>query len=324
MKVRDRVLLFAGLSAAALAALSTYARYAVRRFEDLEPGSAGAPGEFIDVDGVRMHYVEVGEGEPLLLVHGLGASTFSFRYVIPELAPRFRVVAVDLKGSGYSARPATSDYSLTAQADLLRRFMDRLQIERAAVVGHSMGGAVAMRLALRYPERVSRLVLVDSAGDHELERGRTLARVVRPFFAIGVVFTLQRRWFRRLSRRSAVHDPAQVTPEALEGYFRPTRIKGHARALASFTVDRARDEPLALERIAQPTLVMWGEHDRWLPPRRGDELARRIPNARLLIIRGAGHLPLEEQPDVCNLALLEFLAPQSAVEASPPSVARPS
>jgi pimeloyl-ACP methyl ester carboxylesterase len=133
----------------------------------------------VEVDGVPIHYVEAGQGKAVLLIHGLGASTFSFRHTIPELAQRYRVIALDLKGFGYSARPQ-SDYSLTAQAALVRQVMDRLGVERAAVVGHSMGGAVAMRLALGYPERVSRLVLVASATDRELRRLPSSGRPRRP------------------------------------------------------------------------------------------------------------------------------------------------
>ena len=138
---RARLLALAG---AAFAACSAYAWYATRRFEQLEPHSAGAPGSFLDIDSLRIHYVEAGQGPPVVLIHGWNASTFSFRYTIPELARHHRVVALDLKGYGYSGRPAKGDYSLTAQAELVRRLMDRLDIHRADVIGHSMGGAVAM------------------------------------------------------------------------------------------------------------------------------------------------------------------------------------
>ena len=317
----DRALRFGALFGTLFGGLSLYARYAVRRFEHLEPDSAGAPGTFLDVDGVRIHYVEAGRGEPVLLIHGLNASTFGFRYTIPELAQHYRVVALDLKGFGYSERPADGDFSLTAQTTLVRQAMERLEIGRAAVVGHSMGGAVAMRLAARFPERVARLVLVDSATDRELRRGLRLGRLLRPLLPIAALFTLHRRSFRRLALRLAVHDPAHVTPEVVEGSFRPRRVKGHLRALGAWLVDRGRDEPLAPARIPQPTLILWGEHDRWLPPSRGEALARLIPNAKLVLVPSAGHLPLEEQPDFCNRALLAFLRRSEPVAAPPGAAA---
>lgn len=303
----NRAIRLAALAGVGLIGLSAYARYAVRRYEDLDPESAGAPGEFIDVDGVRLHYVQAGEGDTVVLIHGFGASTFSYRYTIPELAQHFRVVALDLKGFGYSERPAGSDYSLTAQAELVRGAMDRLGIERAAVVGHSMGGAIAMRLVLSHPERVSRLVLVDSASDDMMHRGLLPSWVAAPFVPIAVTFTVHRRRFRQFALRSAVHDPAHITPEVVEGYMRPSRFRGYARGLAALLTGRGVDQPLAIERIEQPTLILWGEHDRWLPPSQGEALAEAIPNAQLVLLRSAGHLPLEEQPVESHGPLLTFL-----------------
>ena len=294
------------LAAGVFAGYAAFAWYAVRRLEDLEPESAGAPGTFIDIDGVRVHYVEAGQGEAVVLVHGWNGSTFGFRHIIPELAQHFRVVAPDLKGFGYSARPARSDYSLSAQADLVRAFMRRLGIERAALVGHSMGGGVAMTLALRYPASVSRLVLVDSVTAREQRRGLRLGLLLRPLLPLMAAVGMRRSVVRR-ALRAVVHDPASATPEAVEAHFRPLRMKGHLRAMGRQLVDRGRDAPLEPERISQPTLILWGEHDRVIPIATGDELAVRIPNARLVRIRSAGHLPLEEQPESSNAALLRFL-----------------
>jgi pimeloyl-ACP methyl ester carboxylesterase len=304
MSIQSRAL---PIVAAAAAGFFAYASHAVRRFEDVNPESTDAPGASLDVDGVRIHYVEAGQGEAVVLIHGIGASTYSFRHAIPELAQHFRVIALDLKGFGYSARPAEGDYSLTAHADLVRQVMERLNIARATVLGHSMGGAVAMRLAMRAPERVSRLVLVDSATDREMGAGATASKLLRPLMPLGALIFLHRRSLRRLLLSTAVHDPAHLTPETFEAHFYPTRMKGHLRALGALLAQRGRDKPLAPERLQQPTLILWGEHDRWLPLSRGEELAGLIPNARLLSVPSAGHLPLEEQPDFCNRALVAFL-----------------
>ncbi len=320
----NRLLRLLGLAGVGFAALNVYGRYAVRRFEDLDPETAGVPGSFIDVDGVRVHYVEAGRGAPLVLVHGFAGSTFSFRYVIPELARHYRVVALDLKGFGYSERPEGADYALAAQAELVRGLMDRLGIEQATVVGHSMGGAESMRLAARYPERVARLVLVDSATDHELGRTRRLA-LLRPFFPMAAVFTLHRMGFRERALRFVVHDPAHVTPEMVEGYFRPMRVKGQLRALGEMASGRQREEPVDLNAVRAPTLVLWGEHDRVLPLSVGEELARELPDARLIMVPSAGHMPLEEQPEFSNRVLLEFLGPATEAPAEPgPAVSQES
>jgi pimeloyl-ACP methyl ester carboxylesterase len=298
------------LTAAAAVGLYAYGAYAVRRFENLDPESAGAPGQIADIDGIRLHYIDAGQGDPVVLVHGLNASTFTYRYTVPELSRKTRVIAIDLLGFGYSGRPVDADYSLSAHADRLARLLDHLGIKEAAVAGHSMGGGVAMHFALRYPERVTRLVLVDSVSDHELRRGRRASRFSRVALPL-VALLFHRRWFRRAILRTAVHDPAHLTPEYLEQLFRTSRMRGHLRALGLLSAHRAKDPPIDAQEIGCPTLVMWGEHDRWLPSWHGEELAASIPDASFKPVWSAGHLPLEEQPDLSNVLLIDFLCQRS-------------
>jgi pimeloyl-ACP methyl ester carboxylesterase len=318
MGFRKQLLRFLAIAGIPLTGYAVYARRFVRRFEDLDPETAGAPGSFIDIDGRSIHYVQAGQGDPVVLIHGWNGSTFDLRYIIPELAQRYRVVAIDLLGYGYSARPADGDYSIAGQGGLVGQMMDRLGIERAAVLGHSMGGAIAMWLALHYPERVERLILVDSVTANEMFRGRNWGMVLRPLLPL-LSPVLLRKWIMRRGLRSAVHDPAHLTPETLEDHLRPLRMKGHLRASAKQLSDRRRDEAFDAGQIRQPTLILWGEHDRWVPLSTGEVLAQLIPNARLVAIRSAGHLPLEEQPALCNRELLEFLATSAALAPRPMS-----
>jgi pimeloyl-ACP methyl ester carboxylesterase len=315
MPSRRRVAFLATIGA--LGAVWSYSRRVVRRWEDLELAEVEKPGRLIRVGDVELHYVDAGEGPALLLLHGIGASTFSFRRLIPHLAAHFRVLALDMKGFGFSERTAVGDYSLLAHARLARDFLDAVGIEQAFVLGHSLGGAVAMHLAVVFPERVRRLVLVSSASDRETRRGIRGARLLRPFLPVVAAFTLRNRWFRRMSLRSACYDPAYVTPEVMEGYLAPTHIRGHLRSLGNLLVDRRNDPPLDPSTIRQPTLIIWGEGDRWLPPSRGRQLQGLIPDSRLLIIERAGHLVPEEQPDEAAHAIIDFLQEEAADQQPP-------
>lgn len=295
---------------AALGAVGTawsYSKRALQRWENVELDEVEKPGRTVRVGGVDMHYVEVGSGPVLLLLHGLGASTFSFRRLLPLLAPHMRAIAVDLKGFGYSDRPSDGDYSLSAHARAVRDFMDVMGIERASVLGHSLGGAIAMHLAAAFPERVERLVLVSSASQGEVGRAVFGARFLRLFLPLVAVLTLQNRRFRSFSLRSAFYDPASLTDEVMEGYIRPTRIKGHLRALGELMVDRAKDPRIDPSAICQPTLIIWGSGDRWLPPSNGRRLQRQIPGARMVVVDRAGHLVPEEQPEETAGAIVGFL-----------------
>ena len=164
-----------------------------------------------------------------------------------------------------------------------------------------------MHLALEFPERVERLILVSSASDSETRRGLRSSRLVRPLLPVVAAFTVQNRRFRRMSLRSACYDPAFVTPEILEGYMAPTRVRGHLRALGSLMVDRRKDQPVDLSAISQPTLIMWGAADRWLPASHGERLRALVPNSQMAMIENAGHLVLEEQPEKAAEAVVDFL-----------------
>ena len=304
MASRKRLFL---LGAVALGTVWSYSRRAVRRWEDTDLAAATPTGHSIEVDGVQLHYVEAGSGPPLLLLHGLNGSTFGFRLLTPYLTSRFHVIALDLMGFGYSERPLHRDYSLSAQARLVAGFLDALGIRKASVLGHSLGGAVAMHLALQFPDRVDRLVLVSSAADTETRRGLRSSRLVRPLLPLVAVFTVQNKRFRRMSLRSACYDPSFLTSEIVEGYLAPTRVRGHLRALGAMMVDRRKDPVLDLSAISQPTLILWGAADRWLPVSHGGRLMALIPNSRMEVIEGAGHLVLEEQPEESARVLTDFL-----------------
>ena len=312
MSALKRALRIGGMTGLAITGYAAYAQYAIRRFEHLDPLNADAPGSYLDIDGTAIHYVEAGRGEDVVLIHGWNGSTFSFRYTIPELAQRYRVIAIDLMGYGYSARMRDADYSLTGQSEIVAQAMDRLGVTNAAVIGHSMGGAVATRLALRHPDWVRKLVLVDSVNVTEMRQATRFGKLLRVVMPLGAPLLLHPYRSRRRIFLTAVHDPAYLTPEIEEGYFRPMHMKGHLRSMGQQLTSRQDDDLLSPSDITQPTLILWGEHDSWLRPELGERLNAEIPDSRLTLVPSAGHLPLEEQPDFCNREILRFLQDDEA------------
>ena len=288
--------------AAVVAALAGIGRLLLSHWEKIEWLKASRPGKLIEVDGVRLHYIEEGGGAPVMLIHGLGGHTYSFRHTTPALARHFRVIALDLKGFGYSERPKGGDYSLTEHARLVLRFMDALGIGRVSVLGHSMGGEVAMRVAAMAPERVERLVLSASVSGDRIWTLPPLPVLFQTFVA---VFTrlFGRRIFRRL-----FYDPRHATEEAREAYAAPTRIRGHADALYELAKDSRRDRRIDYGKIGAPTLILWAAADRVLPRLTLRRLGQHFPRAQVVQIEKAGHLLLEERPDACNEVIAQFLA----------------
>ncbi|MCJ7811094.1 MAG: alpha/beta hydrolase [Dehalococcoidia bacterium] len=302
-----RLLLLGGLTAGAVAALWAYSRWLVRRSENLDLADVPKPGDIIRLNGVGIHYVDEGQGPPLVLIHGLGGSICNFRYNIPVLSQHLRVVAHDLKGFGYSERPATGDYSLTAQARLVAELMDRLGIPRAAVLGHSMGGAIALRLATIWPEKVDRLILVGSAPPDRMVPRFVASPPLPSLLRLGTALVLHQPRLREIVLRQGFYDPAFLNPEMVEEFRDIARIRGSTSSIVSILRDAAREEPIDLSRVSQPVLLLWGRHDRWSSLRLARWLADQIPDARLKVIERARHMVLEERAEEANEATLSFL-----------------
>lgn len=265
----------------------------------------------IEVKGRRMRYFRGGDGPPILLVHGLGGSAMNWAELAPLLARGRRVLAPDLPGHGASeALPAVS--GLDAFADRLAAVMEHEQTGPAPVVGHSLGGLVALRLALRYPELVGSLVLAGSAG---LSIGRPLLRelltaftVLRPGRLAGRYRTLVAR--SPLLRRFvfgfvSVGDPVGLTDLAVEGFLAGQLL--HTDTASAWRALRQDDPRQELERISVPVLVLWGAEDAQLPLEDAFEYARRL-HAPLRTIAGCGHLLIGERPSACADAIEHFIA----------------
>lgn len=314
---RSRLWLAGALAAPVVT--TALARWRVASFERLDERDLRSGATVSTSDGV-LHYVERGAGEPLLLIHGLGASIFTFRRNLDDLARSVRAIAVDLAGFGGSSR-CVRDCSQEAHARRLVEFMDALGIQRAHVLGHSMGGAVALRLAAGWPERVLRLVLVAPAPPDMMRAGALATTLLRPLVPLfGLLY--HSRSFRRLTLRSAFHDPARMmTDEVLDGYWGPARVRGHLEALARLLADRRKDRPVDVRRVTAPTLILWGASDTWLRPALGERLTAQLPDARLVVLPQAGHLLPEERPEEFAAHVEAFLRGR---EASPgDSEARP-
>lgn len=270
---------------------------------------------YIDIDGLRARCLFAGKaGPPVVLIHGLGASAEIWSSSIGPLASRHRVFAPDLPGFGRTEKPGKMAYSPAAYSRFIRDFMTALGIGRAALVGHSLGGGVALRVILDDPLRVERLVLASSAGlgsDVSLPlRIASLPFFDRLFFKPPLpVFT---RFLHRL-----VYDPAAISPAFARMYYEMFFQPGSVRAFASIlraiaTLRGAKPgvlEPIraGLASIAAPTLILWGREDRILPVSQAVDAAGRIPGARLHIFERCGHMPNIEHPEEFNRRVLEFL-----------------
>jgi pimeloyl-ACP methyl ester carboxylesterase len=270
---------------------------------------------FIEVNGVNIHYKIVGDGEPVfILLHGFGASLFSWREVTEPLVEFGTVIAYDRPAFGLTERPleweGENPYSQDSQVELVIGLMDALGIEKATLVGNSAGGTVSMLAALKYPLRVTSLILVDPA----VYAGGGAPAWIRPLLGtpqmrhLGPLFARQLQAQGTEFIKTAWHDPSKITPEIFEGYQKPLQVENWDKALWYLTLS-SRESGLA-ERVSDfnlPVLVITGDDDRIVPTEQSVRLAGEIQNAELVIISQCGHLPHEECPAEFMQAVTDFL-----------------
>lgn len=306
------------LAAAGVAAVAACVE-AVRRERAQIVAGLTPPGEVREIDGERLHFIDQGSGPAVVLIHGFGASGFSWREIIGDLAGSRRVIVPDLPGFGFSERRPVWPLTLQQHARRIARLMDELGIERAAVVGHSMGGGVAARLAIQFPGKVDRLVFVASIDPGE-EQWASGAHLVGPALfvtGLGLAIPAATRAASRLAVRSMVWDREYATEEVIHGYCDPLLIPGTGACLRKLAVDTREEPPADLSGVSVPALVISGASDRGIPPATGERIAAAIPGARHIIIENAGHLIPEEQPDVFLGHLRPFLAEAEAETGAP-------
>ena len=264
------------------------------------------------IGGIRTHYVVAGQGRPVVLIHGLGASVAVWRDNLAALAERLTVYAVDLPGHGDSDKP---DISCDAESmiEFVRAFADHLGIETPALIGHSLGGALALLTALAHPELVSRLVLVSSG---------SLGRQVTPFLRLAAL-----RWIGEwltggrfdttgLMLRQSFHDESLITPELMDELRRTGSMPGAKEAalkavrnfISPWGVRRKYVRTGELDTLDMPLMIVWGEKDRVLPVKHGRQAAKSSAAAELHVLSDCGHMPHMERAAEFNALALEFLS----------------
>ncbi len=277
---------------------------------DLVRKYANEESQFIDVRGMRVHYRDEGTGEKvLLLLHGIGASLHTWDGWIQPLSYDFRILRVDMPGFGLTGPSPDGDYGIQSYVDFIDEFLDKLGVQTIDIAGNSLGGQVAWNYALKRPERVGRLVMIDAAGYPRDAAGGagTILRLARLPGVRNLLTMLTPRSLIADSLREVYGNPANLSDDLINRYFDLARRPGNRRAFieraAAAGADRNGDHSL----LKQPVLILWGAEDRWIPLADARDFANDIDNARLIVYPGIGHVPMEELPGPTARAALTFL-----------------
>ena len=266
-------------------------------------------------DAVKLAIQESGKGKPIVFIHGLGASSYTWHKIAPELAKTNRVIAIDLKGFGQSDKPLDNRYSIFDQAKLVEDFLSRSGLRGVTLVGHSYGGGVALAVALNQMDagnrQIEKLVLIDSVA----------YRQPLPFFfqvlrtpIIGELgMTLvppEVQMARALS--IAYYKDEKVTKETVDNYASALHSEGGRHALFhtinSLDPEKAEEFSYRYRTLTTPALLLWCEHDKIVPLKFGKRLFSELPDARIEVIEDCGHIPHEEQPEETLRLIRSFAA----------------
>ena len=269
------------------------------------------------VDGTPVNYIEMGEGPPLLLIHGLAGSWQNWLETIPYFARTRRVLAPDLPGFGDSPLPPEK-ISIPGYGRLLDHFCTSLGAERGSVIGNSMGGFIAAEVAIAHPQRVDKLVLVSAAGitaEHQRNE-RALALMRRFEAALAWASTHPKPNFLLRPRGRQALRLVFAHPEKLPGPLLFEQAKGSGKPGFIDALDALSAYPLRdrLERISVRTLIIWGERDRLVPLRDADVFEELIPDARKIVYADTGHVSMLERPARFNQDVDDFLEGSDPVE----------
>jgi pimeloyl-ACP methyl ester carboxylesterase len=267
------------------------------------------PGKFIPVNSQSIRYIDAGSGLPLVFIHGFGASIYSWRKNLEPIAAYHRVCAPDLPGFGYSDKPLDADYSIDAYADFVVQFMDRLQIQKAVLVGHSLGGGIALSTSLKYPSRVLALVLLDAEA-YPIKPPLMLTIAKLPGIR-SVVHRAIGEWAVRISLQRSFYNPALITEPLVKEYYRPFLTENGKAApikvLQAMDFEKLQGVPGRYRGIKQKSLIIWGREDQISRIHLAHKLRKDLPNSRLRIIPECGHLVQEEKAEVVNREIIRFV-----------------
>lgn len=275
--------------------------------EQLKAKYANAESQFIDINGLDVHYRIEGEGPNLVLIHGTAASLHTWDAWTEILKKDFRIIRLDLPAFGLTGPSLTRDYSIGAYRDFVDAFVDAIALDTFSIAGNSLGGGIAWAYAAAHPEKIEKLVLIDATGIPDDKGDPPVFKMARNPI-LGKLFEfLTPKSFIKKNMKEVYYDDSKVTDSLVTRYHQMALRAGNRIAFR----DRAHvvnpDRTAELAKITSPTLIIWGEEDEWIPVSSAYQFQDKIEAAELAIMEEIGHVPMEEDPETSAAIAREFL-----------------
>lgn len=283
--------------------------------KDLEPTFFTAESSYIQVQDSRLHIRKRGSGSPVFLIHGSFASLHTWENFENELIQNnFSTISVDLPGHGLTGPNKSENYSTDYYASLLFALADSLAIDTFSVVGNSMGGNVALKMSLRKPDRITNLVLIDAAAFNRFSLSKTDKKEAPFIFKmlkikpLAILLTrVTPRFLFQMNLKEVYGNTSNFTDKELDRYYYLLRREGNREATMKRLQNSGKEIQDSLQYIQTPTLIIWGEKDRWIPVAQAHQLNQAINKSQLVVFAEAGHIPMEEYPKLTANSVIPFL-----------------
>ena len=274
---------------------------------DLKAEYAPPPSKFIMIDGVFAHYRDEGTGFPVVLIHGMSSSLHTWQGWTEILSKQYRVIRMDLPGFGLTGPNADNDYTIATYEKYIEHLLDSLGVKECYMAGNSLGGFITWNYALHHPEQVKKMILLDAAG-YPLKSPPPVvdlakSKLLSPFFRY-----ITPRFIVSASMKEVFGDASKITDSATERYFKLALRAGNREAFIAFVKEFVERDTVPIQHITTPTLIEWGEKDRWIPLTEAGRFHRDIKGSELITYPGVGHIPMEELPAESCADALRFFA----------------
>ena len=268
---------------------------------------AGPPSKFMALNGMQVHYRDEGDGDVILLIHGTGSSLHTWEKWAQGLIKSYRVIRLDLPAYGLTGKDPKKRYTSKDYVDLINDFMTQLEINKFHLAGNSLGGLVSWLYASYHPDKVNKLILIDPSGFPSKKIPTVIHMAKTPVVNMLIRYITPKSFIKK-NLEEVYYNHDLITTKNLNRYYEITLTEGNRTAF----IDRAKieqeDYSERLDLIVNPTLILWGANDNWIPVKNAQRFKEKIENSKVVIMNETGHIPMEEKPNESLMITLDFLS----------------
>jgi len=278
-----------------------------KSFEEIAPKYATSPSSFIEVKGIKIHYRDQGQGYPIVLIHGTGASLHTWDAWTEELIKNYRVIRLDLPAYGLTGKDPQKRYSSIDYVNLLDAFLDKLGIENFHLGGNSLGGLVSWLYTSYHDQKVNKLLLLNPSGFPFDSTPMVIKLAKTPILNFFIRYITPKSFVKK-NLKEVYYNDDLITNETIDRYYDLTLFEGNREAFIDRSFIERENYTDRLSLIQSPALVIWGENDEWIPVEDSEKFKDHLNNIKVVIMPKTGHIPMEERPKESVAIALDFLS----------------